>query len=59
MEGQVADADTLLLNKCDLVETQTLDRIESELHALNTKANIARVVAIRGMEEGLWDAVVC
>jgi len=39
---QVAFADTILLNKCDLVESKDLDALQSRLQQMNTQAKIHR-----------------
>lgn len=39
---QIAFADVIILNKCDLVETGELDRLEARIKAMNGVANIHR-----------------
>jgi G3E family GTPase len=41
-QEQIAFADTILLNKMDLVSTDELDQLESKIHGLNTTATVFR-----------------
>ena len=42
--GQVAEADIILLNKCDLATSEQVERAEARLRAHNPKARIVRTV---------------
>ena len=54
IEGQVENADCILLNKVDLVEETEADAIVEELRKYNPAAPIHKVVANQPMDEGLW-----
>lgn len=54
IEGQVENADCILLNKVDLVEETEADAIVEELRRYNPKAPIHKVVANKPMDEALW-----
>jgi G3E family GTPase len=54
-EEQVAFADILLLNKTDLVDAETLERVERRLRAINPLARIVRTEKCATPVEGLLD----
>ena len=54
IEGQVENADCILLSKVDLVEASEADAIVEELRKYNPSAAIHKVVANQPMDEGLW-----
>ena len=43
-QAQIAFADVVLLNKCDLVDAQALDALEKRIRAMNSLAQIHRTV---------------
>ncbi len=54
IEGQVENADCILLNKVDLVEEAEADAIAEELRAYNPTAAIHKVVANKPLDDALW-----
>lgn len=54
IEGQVENADCILLNKVDLVEASEADAIAEELRACNPTAAIHKVVANKPLDDALW-----
>lgn len=58
VEAQVASADCVLLNKCDLAGEETLERTEAELRILNPQAELRRVVAAQDVDESIWRTVL-
>ncbi len=54
IEGQVENADCILLNKVDLVTEDEADAIVEELRNYNAAAPIRKVVANRPLDDGLW-----
>ncbi len=54
IEGQVENADCILLNKVDLVDKAEADAIEEELRRYNPAAAIHQVVANQPMDDSLW-----
>ncbi len=54
IEGQVENADCILLNTVDLVEEAEADAIAEELRACNPTAAIHKVVANKPLDDALW-----
>ena len=54
IEGQVENADCILLNKVDLVEETEADAIVEELRKYNPGAAIHKVVANQPLDDSLW-----
>ena len=54
IEGQVENADCILLNKVDLVEEEEADAIVEELRGYNPTAAIHKVVANKTLDNALW-----
>ena len=54
IEGQVENADCILLNKVDLVEEAEADAIVAELRNYNPNAPIHKVVANKPVDDALW-----
>jgi G3E family GTPase len=55
---QIRDADILLLNKTDRVNTETKTRIIAELSSLNPTARIFAISARRDSLIGIWKSIV-
>lgn len=56
--AQVQNADTLLLNKCDLVSAGELEQVEQALRRINARAVIRRVVATDAIPDQIWREAV-
>ena len=54
IEGQVEEADCILLNKVDLVAPEEADAIVRELREYNPAAEIHQVVANQPMDDSVW-----
>ncbi|AFM00439.1 MULTISPECIES: GTP-binding protein [Desulfitobacterium] len=58
VEGQIAKADLIFLNKIDCMQPETLSEIEKNLHHLNPSAQIYCVSAFRGINSEIWSEAV-
>ncbi len=58
MEGQIMPADVLLLNKADLVDEGTLEKVTKELSALNGAAAVLPICAKDELERDVLQAVM-
>ena len=56
--GQIAGSDAVLINKCDLVDPETLDQVEREVRELDGKMRIFRVTALETIDEAVWQAAL-
>lgn len=54
IEAQVDSADCILLNKVDLVDAETADRIAGELQAYNPGAELHKVIANKPIDHAVW-----
>ena len=54
IEAQVDSADCILLNKVDLVDEETAEKIAGELRAYNPKAELHKVIANKPMDDSVW-----
>lgn len=57
VETQVAEGDTLLINKIDLVTEDELKHVENYVGALNPKARIFKLSANNKIGESIWEEV--
>ena len=55
---QISGADTILINKSDLVDDNTLNEIEKEIHSINEKADVFRICALHPIQEDLWEHII-
>lgn len=58
VEGQIAKADLIFLNKIDCMHHEALAEIEKSLHHLNPAAQIHCVSAFRGINPEIWREAV-
>ena len=56
--GQIECADTVLLNKTDLVKEEELEEIEKDIREINGSAALLRTSGIQGTEEAVWREVL-
>ena len=47
-------ADCILLNKVDLVDADTAEKIAGELHAYNPQAELHKVIANQPIDDAVW-----
>ena len=57
IEAQVGAGDLVLINKCDLMDSDQIQAIQAQVRAMNPTAKIVEVAAIRGLDEDLWRAL--
>ncbi len=57
VSNQVADGDTVLINKIDLVNEQELRLIEEKINEIKPGAYVERVLATGTIDEGIWRKV--
>lgn len=57
IQAQMKDADVILLNKIDLADEKTVERIHGELLKLRTDAGIFRICATDEQPEKFWQAM--
>ncbi|WPC43582.1 GTP-binding protein [Clostridium sp. JS66] len=58
IENQIAEGDSVLINKVDLTLDSELEIIEKDVKHLNEKANIYRVSASKNVDDCMWKKVV-
>lgn len=58
VRGQVAGADFVLLNKCDLITDAQADLVEKELREINAAAGFYRTTATEGVSQEIWKRVI-
>ena len=54
IEAQVDSADCILLNKVDLVDEETAEKILGELRAYNSQAELHKVIANKPIDDSVW-----
>ncbi len=58
MTGQIASADVVLINKVDLVDEETLKRVEESVRSINGKAYVSPMCAGNEIPEGIFEKVL-
>jgi G3E family GTPase len=54
LRGQIEGSDAVLVNKTDLVDTQTLEKIEKDIMEFEPSAVIFRISALRDIPPEVW-----
>jgi G3E family GTPase len=54
LDGQISDADAVLINKIDLADEETLDGIERDISAIEPNAKIFRISALNDVPVAVW-----
>jgi len=55
---QIASADVILINKVDLVDEETLKRVEESVRSINSKAYVSPMCAGNEIPEGIFEEVL-
>jgi G3E family GTPase len=58
LEAQMDVADCILINKVDLVDEETADKVAEDIRAFNGSADIRKVTGIRPIGEDVWQSIV-
>jgi G3E family GTPase len=58
VRGQVEGADVLLVNKCDLLNNETISVVHDELSLINNEAEMFFVSAKRGIAHSVWTGII-
>ncbi len=58
LEGQLEDADTILINKTDLVDIDTLAAVKTSIQTFNHHAEIFSISATQTIEPNIFDAML-
>lgn len=56
--GQLTNADTVLINKMDLVSPDTLKKIELQIKAINKNPKIFQTSASQPVSHHIWDSIL-
>ena len=56
--GQMTNADTVLINKMDLVSPDTLKKIELQIKAINKTPKIFQTSASQPVSHYIWDSIL-
>jgi G3E family GTPase len=54
ISGQLVGAETVLINKCDLADDETLAKIEEDIRGMEPRSKIFRVSAKAGIADEIW-----
>lgn len=57
IQGQVSIGDLVLINKCDLVDSAQLRRVQEQVRAINPQAEIQSVSALAGIDGEIWSLI--
>ena len=58
LEGQLAAADVILINKIDLVDSQTLAEVETSIRTFNNRAEFLKISAAQPIDPHIWGAIL-
>jgi len=62
MEGLITDqivgSDAVLVNKIDLADAETIDRVKNRVEEIEPAAQVYMVNASNGVDDAIWDATV-
>jgi len=58
LKGQIECADTVLLNKTDLVSEETLDDVEKDVRQFRTEVNCFRTSGLTAINKGIWNNII-
>lgn len=58
LEAQMECADCILLNKVDLVDEDTANRVAEDLRSFNATAAIHKVTGIQPIDSGVWQSIL-
>ncbi|NLV51200.1 MAG: cobalamin biosynthesis protein P47K [Clostridiales bacterium] len=58
IESQLEHADSVLLNKVDLVDEDTAEIILSEIEQINPAAKLYKTIANKTVDDSVWESVV-
>jgi G3E family GTPase len=58
IKDQLEDADLILINKTDLVDTDTLAAVDKSLKALNDRATYFQVSAKEAIDDTIWNVLL-
>ena len=58
LSGQIIGADTVLVNKIDLVDATALDAVDADIRGFEPKANIVHISALAPVAPEIWDSVL-
>lgn len=58
IEGQLKEAQFILLNKIDLTDEENLQSTEAEIRQINEDATILRVSGIENISEKIWQVII-
>jgi len=56
--GQLEGADVVLINKTDLVDEATLDKVEKDILGFEPQTTVFRVSALQDIPAEIWDKVI-
>lgn len=57
LKGQIECADTVLLNKTDLVNEETLDDVEKDIRRFQTEVNCVRTSGLTAISKDIWNTI--
>ncbi|MCL2125942.1 MAG: cobalamin biosynthesis protein P47K [Oscillospiraceae bacterium] len=58
LQGQIECADIVLINKIDLSDDESLERIEADIHGFNADVPIVRISALSEVPNEVWHSIV-
>ena len=56
--GQINNSAAVLINKCDLVDEETLAEVEADIRVFDEHTKIFRISALEPVDGAVWDAVL-
>ena len=54
---QLADADVVLINKCDLVSEEELKEVDASVRSVNEKPELVHIVAKNEIDPSIWQSI--
>lgn len=58
LSGQIIGSDSVLINKTDLADEETLRKIEADIRNFDDQPSIFRISAIQGIDDAVWKEVL-
>ena len=55
---QIIGSDAVLINKIDLVDEETIDRVKAQIEEIEPNTKTYTITANNGIDESIWDSVI-
>jgi G3E family GTPase len=58
LSGQIIGSDAVLINKTDLADEESLQKIEADIHDFDSHPSVFRICAMNGISDTVWKEVL-